>query len=303
MTQTLPAPLPTLTRAQQTLIINTVRRAAKAEILPRFRKLSAADIATKAHANDLVTEADTAAEAMIARALQGAFPDALVIGEEAASADPKLLDGIKDAPLAFHIDPVDGTWNFARGLGVFGVIIAATQFGKPIFGLIYDPLADDWAIASSDSGAVMQRPTGADTPLKPAMARALDDLSGYVPLGLFAKEQQAKLAATLPGFHYTGNLRCSAHQYRMLAQGHADFIITPANNPWDHAAGALICAQAGCHVEMLRGGAYDAGEKDITLMVAPDKTTWNRLAKVFGFLTDEPTEEEAASVAVRKIKS
>lgn len=285
MSDNLPAPLPpALTKAQQANVINVVRRAAKSEILPRFRRLGSADIRTKSRADDLVTEADIAAEAMIARALQIAFPSALVIGEEAVAKDASILDGIGDAQLAFHIDPIDGTWNFAHGLGIFGVIIAATRYGKPVFGLIYDPLADDWAVVSEDGTAQMQRPFGPARDLKVAMGKPLEEMSGFIPLHMFSGAKQAQLAATLPGFVRTHPLRCSAHEYRMIAQGHVDFVLTESLNSWDHAAGALICQQAGAHVEMLDGAEYSASRNTGHLLVAPDRTTWNRLQKVFSFL-------------------
>ncbi|MGJ8597293.1 inositol monophosphatase family protein [Sulfitobacter sp.] len=286
--QNLPATLaPAVTSAQRTQIINIVRRAAKAEIMPRFRRLSDGDIRTKSSASDLVTDADTRAEAMITRALQIAFPSALVIGEEAVAAKPDLLDGIAEAQLAFHIDPVDGTWNFAHGLAVFGVIIAATRYGKPVFGLIYDPVGDDWAIADEEMTPELQRPFGAPRMLKAAEAKPLEDMSGIIPLHLFPKEKQAQLAATFSGFSRVNTLRCSAHEYRMLAQGHADFSLTALLHPWDHAAGALIAARAGAHVEMLDGGDYDATRTTGHLLIAPDKATWSKLKKTFSFLIAE----------------
>ena len=287
MTATLPANLPAaMSPARQSHVLNILRRAARSEILPRFRKLSAGDVATKSHADDLVTAADTAAEAMITRALQAAFPDALVVGEEAVAADPGLLDRIADAPLAFILDPVDGTWNFAHGLPVFGVILAVTQFGRPVFGLIYDPLADDWAIADEATAPVLERANGATTRLRVAMGKPLDALSGFVALNLFPRDRQAALAATLPGFRRVYSMRCSAQEYRMIAQGHADFMLSGLLHPWDHAAGALICARAGAHVEMLDGGPYSAARHEGHLLVAPDRTTWNRLRKVFAFLVE-----------------
>ncbi|UWR11002.1 inositol monophosphatase family protein [Sulfitobacter mediterraneus] len=289
MTQDLPAPLPPALRpAQQQHVLNIVRRAAKAEILPRFRALAAAEISSKSRPDDLVTTADLQAEAMITRALKIAFPDALVIGEEAVAKDPSLLDGLANAPLAFIIDPVDGTWNFAHGLAVFGVILAVTQFGKPGFGLIYDPLADDWAIADSATGlAELQKANGNGSPLRVAMGKQIENLSGYIPLSLFEGPVLRQVAATLPSFARVTSLRCSAHEYRMVAQGHVDFLLTGMLHPWDHAAGALICAQAGAHVEMLDGGPYSAARRNGHLLVAPDRTTWNRLRKVFDFLVVE----------------
>ncbi len=98
--------------------------AAATEIMPRWRHLSAADIREKTSATDLVTEADVNAERLITTRLRERFPDALVVGEEAHAADPSVLDGLGEAPLAFVIDPVDGTFNFAAGLPLFGVMMA-----------------------------------------------------------------------------------------------------------------------------------------------------------------------------------
>lgn len=289
MAENLPATLPrAVSAAQQAHIVNIIRRTARAEIMPRFRSLSAADIDTKSGPNDLVTAADTAAEAMITRTLKIAFPDALIVGEESVAANPTLLDKIADAPVAFIIDPIDGTWNYARGLALFGVILAVTQFGKPSFGLIYDPVADDWAIAD-DLGHAALETAGTSKPLKAAMGKPLEALSGFVPLNLFPKSHQARLASTLPSFARTHPLGCSAHEYRLLAQGHRDFSLSGSLHPWDHAAGALICANAGAHVEMLDGGEYSASRRDGYLLVAPDRTTWNRLKKVFAFLLNDPT--------------
>ncbi len=290
--ETLPATLaPAISAAQRTQIINMVRRAARAEIMPRFRRLSDGDIRTKSRADDLVTDADTNAEAMITRALQISFPSALVIGEEAVAAKPSLLDGIVDAQLAFHIDPVDGTWNFAHGLPVFGVIVAATRYGKPVFGLIYDPVGDDWAVADEEMTPQLQHPLGPARELKVATGKPLEELSGLIPLALFPKDKQPQMAATFPEFSRVSSLRCSAHEYRMLAQGHYDFCLTALLDPWDHAAGALIAERAGAYVEMLDGGEYSATRHTGHLLIAPDKATWNKLKKVFSFLLEKPKTE------------
>ncbi|HDY95721.1 MAG TPA: inositol monophosphatase [Sulfitobacter litoralis] len=288
MTQNLPAPLPpVLNKAQQAQVVNILRRAAKTEILPRFRNLSDFEISTKSGPFDLVTAADLAAEAMITRALTHAFPSALIVGEEAVGQNPSLLDKIAGAPLAFILDPIDGTSNFAHGLSTFGMILAVTRFGKPAFGVIYDPVNDDWVIGDDFAAPRFERSLGTSRPLSVSMGKQVEDLTGYVPLGNFSKALRPKIAATLSSFAKVNTLRCSAHEYRTLAQGHADFMLSGTLHPWDHAAGALICAQAGAHVEMLSGGPYDATLRSGHLLVAPDKTTWNRLRKVFAFLADD----------------
>lgn len=287
MSETLPIPVSSpLTRAQKAALINLVRRTAKAEIMPRFRNLAAADITTKSGPEDLVTEADRAAEAMLSRGLQQMFPHALVVGEEAAAADPDLRGKIAGADLAFILDPVDGTWNFVNGLAVFGVIVSVTRFGKPVFGLLYDPAMDDFISAEEDGAAELTRATGRPRPVATSASGDVDNLSGYMHYYLMDRAVQEQLAPLMPRFGRIGSLRCSCHEYRMLAQGHADFLLSATLNPWDHAAGVLIVERAGGVARMLDGREYNAGIDTGYLLAAPDEASWQKLANVFSMLVD-----------------
>jgi fructose-1,6-bisphosphatase/inositol monophosphatase family enzyme len=110
--------------------------AARTEIMPRFRKLTPAQVRRKSSTFDLVTEADEAAEAAITSALKSAFPHSVVIGEEGTHREPALLQTVVDAELAFIVDPIDGTRNFASDLPLFGVMAAVTMRGEIIAGVI-----------------------------------------------------------------------------------------------------------------------------------------------------------------------
>ncbi|MEM9972287.1 MAG: inositol monophosphatase family protein, partial [Pseudomonadota bacterium] len=101
-------------------LIEAVRQIAREEILPRFRALRPADIATKSRDDDLVTVADRAAEARLTEATQDILPGVVVVGEEAVAEEPSRRDALADAATCLIIDPVDGTWNFAHGLATFG---------------------------------------------------------------------------------------------------------------------------------------------------------------------------------------
>ncbi|WP_146590085.1 inositol monophosphatase family protein [Puniceibacterium confluentis] len=290
MTDHLPMTVPAaITPAQRTSLINLIRRAARTEILPRFRDLSSVQIDQKTGPQDLVTEADRAAERMIARGLIGLFPNALIVGEEDVASNPGLVDKIADAPLAFTIDPVDGTWNFAHGLTQFGVILSATRFGTPVFGLLYDPVMDDVIVADDTGPAQLIRPRRATRTLSVSKGGAVADLTGYVGLYLLAKDKQAAMAATYPKFQRVTSLRCACHEFRMLAQGHVDFVFAAGLTPWDHAAGVLITQRAGGHVALLDGSDYRAdAPRSSYLLAAADAATWGRVRDTFGFLlTDQ----------------
>jgi len=273
-----------------TQVLNLVRRSAKAEILPRFRKSDTLEIQTKSHAMDLVTAADIGAEAMITRGLQRAFPSALIVGEEASANDPSLRARIADAELAFLIDPVDGTWNFARGLMTFGTILAACRFGRPVFGAIYDPLADDVVLADLNGAARFEPARGAARIVKTADPKPLEEMVGIIHLKLFADAHQPEVAALFPKIGKPGSLNCSAHEYRLLAQGAADFILSPQQTPWDHAAGVVICERAGGHAAMLDGTEYSAALTEGNLLVASSKAVWDQVAAHLSFLLPQGTD-------------
>src|SRR5215217_6334564 len=116
-------------------LADILRDAGRQEIAPRFRNLAAGDIAQKASNIDLVTQADLGAERVITAALRARYPDAMILGEEAYAANPKTINGLADAELAFVIDPVDGTFNFAAGNGLFGSILAVVRRGETVAGI------------------------------------------------------------------------------------------------------------------------------------------------------------------------
>src|SRR5688572_4248610 len=119
-----------------------LRDAAKAEVLPRFRRLDAGMVKVKTSAIDLVTEADEAAERFIKARVAELAPEASVVGEESVAADPALLDALADADLAVVVDPIDGTANYAAGLPLFAVMASVVSKGETVAGIIYDPMGD-----------------------------------------------------------------------------------------------------------------------------------------------------------------
>jgi len=79
-------------------------------------------------------------------------------------------------------------------------------------------------------------------------------------------------------------LRCSCHEYRLLAQGAAEFVLSDRLNPWDHAAGVLICQRAGGVARMLDGRAYDTSITDGVLLCAGSEAAWTILRDHFAEL-------------------
>ncbi|WP_102107169.1 inositol monophosphatase family protein [Oceaniglobus roseus] len=262
-------------------LVALVRQVAQAEILPRFRRLDAAGVSAKTAPDDLVTEADTAAEAALTAGVRRILPDALVVGEEAVSADPGVLERI-GGDLVVILDPVDGTWNFASGVAVFGVILAVTVRGRCVFGLLYDPVMDDWVMARPGGGAWFCREGAA--PQRLSVSREADPaaMTGFVPVFMFPDARRAAAAEAMLGFRRATTFRCSCHEYRLLAQGRVDFLVNGGLNAWDHAAGELCVREAGGAALMLDGRAYDATLTEGTLVAGNDAATVAMLRDRFG---------------------
>ena len=104
-------------------VLELMQSVAAEVITPRFRSLSASQIDEK-RPGDLVTVADHEAEELITKALLEAYPDAVVLGEEAYATAPELMEQFRAADHGFTVDPVDGTKNFVNGSKDHAVMIA-----------------------------------------------------------------------------------------------------------------------------------------------------------------------------------
>ena len=132
-----------------------MQEAATRAILPRYQTLAAHEIEDKA-ADDVVTVADHESEAILAERLARLLPEAAIVGEEAAHADPALLAKLGDA-LCWIIDPLDGTNNFAKGKPPFGILVALSEAGETVAGWLYDPLSGRFCHAARGKGALLAR--------------------------------------------------------------------------------------------------------------------------------------------------
>lgn len=259
------------------LIARLLREVAQTEIMPRFRNLADGEVRQKSSPLDLVTDVDEAAENIIRERLALAFPQAVVVGEEATEKDPSLLDRLGNSELAILVDPIDGTKNFAAGLPLFGVMAAVVSRGEVIAGIIYDPLGDDWALAVSGEGAWSERPDGLRRPLKAAAAVPLGMMQGCVSWHFMAEPMRSVLAANLPKVAAAMSYRCAAHEYRIAAAGHCHFLLYSKLMPWDHAAGYLLHREAGGYSARFDGSPYLPTLHTGGIMCAPDAASWHAL--------------------------
>lgn len=222
-------------------VLDLMRQTAVDVITPRFRALAEGEVFAKTHPNDLVTVADRESEEVLTAALRRAYPEAMILGEEATEADPTLLRSFAEAEHAFTIDPIDGTYNFVHGVADHAVMIAELRSGEVVRSWIWQPEHQLAFVAEKGAGAYRN-------------GERLPDLepSGDVPAWRGISSQQAIRDGSF------GDLApiqetwfCAGVDYSHLAAGDIDFIVFAHAKPWDHAPGALLISEVGG--QLIRG--------------------------------------------------
>ena len=214
-----------------------LRFAAERSMMPRFRALKDSEIEMKGK-DDPVTIVDREVETFLTDALTKLAPGVAVVGEEAAAADASVLDKLSEA--CWIIDPLDGTANFAKGEGHFGIMVALADAGEAVAGWIYDPQRDRLCHAKRGEGAfidgeaVRAQPSG-DSPARlAAMKRFMEPGQREIFESEIAPHYDL---VTAPG--------AACEQYPLTVFGGHDLAIFERTLAWDHAAGSLFLNEAG----------------------------------------------------------
>ncbi len=250
-----------------------MKATAEAVILPRYQSLRAEDIQEKTP-GDLVTIADKESEAMLSEGLARLIPEAAIIGEEACAADPALL-GTLGQQLAWIIDPIDGTHNFAHGQPPFAIMIALVDSGYAQAGWIYDPLTQRLCNAERGKGAFIngERVTskGSNAPLP---------VAGISTHFMDAEQRADCLARTNGTMTLAGIPRCAGEQYPRIALGGNDLALFERTLPWDHVPGALFLEEAGGKVARMDGSSYQFWDQARGLLAAGSPAMWDQAARI-----------------------
>ncbi len=260
-------------------VARIIRDVAAAEIMPRFRKLADHEISHKKHPSDLVTIADIESERRLTEALTGLAPDTVVVGEEAAEANPSLLLALAGDRPVWLVDPVDGTSNFAKGKDCFAVIVGYCRGGKTLAGWILDPGSDCvvWAVAGK--GAWLNGPKGTRR-LQVAPRHDVFHMTGSLGNRLAHHMRKKRQIGLDPVPAHILRYGCTGREYMDLARGLLDFAQYTRLKPWDHAAGVLIHAEAGGYSRMTDADHPYRPEPRIqqgTILLARDKASWKDL--------------------------
>ena len=204
-----------------------------------------------------VTIADRDAETAMRQLLTRSVPDHGVFGEEHGAERT-------DAEYVWVLDPIDGTKAFITGLPIFGTLIALLHRGKPVLGVIDQPiLGERWL------GVTGQASTFNGRPIRVRACEALDRAYMYSTAPLMfsgeGEDRHAALAGQVKLFRWGGD----CYAYGLLAAGHVDLVVESSLKLYDFAALVPVIKGAGGLITDWRGRELDMSS-DGSVLAAGD---------------------------------
>jgi myo-inositol-1(or 4)-monophosphatase len=194
---------------------------------------------------DLVTEIDHQSEKFLLGEVQKDFPDHHIFSEETG-----IIQGSDED--VWYIDPLDGTVNYAHHIPIFCVSIAYAFRGVLSLGVVYDPMRDEMFLAERGKGTHLNgRPlrVSSTTELqKSLLVTGFPYNAWNTPQDNFANF--VKFGKLTQGVRRLGS---AALDLCYVAAGRFDGFWEMSLNPWDVAAGGLICEEAGASVTNVSG--------------------------------------------------
>jgi myo-inositol-1(or 4)-monophosphatase len=205
-------------------------------------------ISHKEGINNLVTEADHAAEKAIIATITSEFPDHFILSEE--TGEIATQSNIK-----WIIDPIDGTVNFANGIPICCVSIGVEKDGQMILGAVYNPLMNEFYIAERGLGATLNDKKIAVSSKAAVASSCLVTGFPYTYLDMPHGPLQVFEGLIRRGIPVR-RLGSAAIDLCWVAAGRFDGFYEHHLQAWDSAAGFLIVEEAGGKVTDFDGNNY-----------------------------------------------
>ena len=205
-------------------------------------------ISNKEGVNNLVTEADHAAEKAIIDVIQKEHPGHFILSEETGEI-------VMDSEYKWIIDPIDGTVNFANGIPICCVSIGIEKAGKMILGAVYNPIMGEMFFAQKGYGASFNDK-------KITVSEKTEVIKSCLVTGFpytYAETTNSPLQV-FERFIKSGvpvrRLGSAAIDLCWVAAGRFDGFYEHKLQAWDSAAGFLIVEEAGGKVTDFEGNYF-----------------------------------------------
>ncbi len=196
----------------------------------------------------IVTLADGESEEIIKKIISEAFHTHAILGEETG------MSGV-DSEYVWHIDPVDGTRNFAHGIPFFAVAIALVHQDIIQIGVVYNPATKSLFYAEKNKGAYLNNKKISVSRDGPERSMITINRSKKPPDDKLFRE----LMHDLPTSGVVASVRdfgCTALDIAFVALGAMEACITLGLHTYDFAASLIILFEAGGKITTLEGGEW-----------------------------------------------
>ena len=210
------------------------------------------DLRYKGDEVDLVTQADKRSEKLIVERLTKYFPDHAIAAEEGTGHESASASEFR-----WHVDPLDGTTNFAHGYPCFCVSIALAQRNTLLAAVVFNPFYNELFTAARGEGAFFNGK-------KMRVSKNATVSTSLLCTGFPVRNRKAS-----PNLQYYGDFTQRSHGVRRdgsaaldlasVAAGRFDGFWEFGLKPWDTAAGVLLIEEAGGKVSDFAGNPYQLG--------------------------------------------
>jgi myo-inositol-1(or 4)-monophosphatase len=206
--------------------------------------------------SDAVTEADRAAQRTVVEKIREAHPDDPVVGEESDT-----LKTLPEKGIVWLIDPIDGTYNYIRGLKHWATSVAVVEDASPKIAVNSIPAMDDVYVATQD---VVERN---GTPIT-VSDRRRPEAATIAPVVIPPFGERASYAGGIGQIveKFGNNRRFGSAQVTLslVASGAIEGTIATINpHPWDTVAGAYLVEMAGGTVTDIHGDPWSHDSQGI----------------------------------------
>lgn len=204
------------------------------DIVRRYFRADAATLQAEAKSDESpVTIADRTAEEAMRALIEATYPEHGIFGEEHGFVRT-------DAEYAWVLDPIDGTRAFVTGMPIFGTLIALMRKGRPVLGVINQPILNEcWIGADGRPTTLNGRPVATS-----GVTRLADANQYSTDPDMFQGGDRAKVDAVLrevKSRRYGGD----CYAYALLASGHVDLVIEAQLKIYDFMALVPVVENAG----------------------------------------------------------
>ena len=188
-----------------------------------------------------VTIADREAERAMRVIIEAECPEHGIRGEEFPEKfGDQSGDGGSDGHWHWYLDPIDGTKLFITGIPLFGTLIGLAHNGKPVLGIMDQPISGErWVGAIDGSASLNGAAVKTSSNENLAQARFFTTATTY-----YDDEQMAGFNRLSEACAMT-RMGTDCYAFAMLASGFVDIVTEGRFNEWDIAALIPIIENAG----------------------------------------------------------